>query len=745
MTAVLPGRRRPTVATLRWLTVASLVLFAAIVVLRGPAWAQQSIWLSIVVALASATLCLTRAALEPRRERAAWLCMGAGLVAYVGGNVVYQLWLSHLDPVPFPSVSDALFLTFYPCAYCTLVLLVRRRVRSFPSSLWLDGVVGGLGAAAIGAALAFQTIVNATGGAPRAVVATELAYPLADLLLLVLVVGVMALTGWHPGRAWWLLASGFVLFAVADTLYLFRLAEGTYQPGSLLDLLWPVAIVIVGLAAWSPPRSEQKLRMGGWTALVVPSLFAVSSLGVLLLDHFSRVSTLAVALATGCLLACVVRTVAAFLEVRSLADARSAAGKDPRLALLVADLDRFKEVNDAFGHEIGDQLLRMVGPRLEEGLSPRDVLVRLGGDEFAVLVRDADSHRAAEVAARLLATLEAPFTLEGVGLHIDASIGIACYPDHAAEATMLLQRADVAMYQAKAARTGWHLYEAAPAEYGRGRLQTIEDLRGALSDNQLVLHYQPKIAAAGGQVVGVEALVRWQHPTQGLLYPDSFLPLAEQTRLMRSLTSVVLQSALEQVAAWRQEGLDLSVAVNLSVANLLDAHLPVEVARLLAAFGLPASALEVEITEGTLMVDPVRSKEVLDALRALGVSVSVDDYGTGYSSLAYLRELAVDELKLDKSFVIPMLEDSGAAAIVQSTVELAHALGLVMVAEGVESEAHLRELARLGCDIAQGYHISRPVTAEQLGAWLRSRAGAAVAGEGTPGQATAQQPVTPPR
>ncbi len=769
MTAVLPGRRRPTVATLRWLTVASLVLFAAIVVLRGPAWAQQSIWLSIVVALASATLCLTRAALEPRRERAAWLCMGAGLVAYVGGNVVYQLWLSHLDPVPFPSVSDALFLTFYPCAYCTLVLLVRRRVRSFHSSLWLDGVVGGLGAAAIGAALAFQTIVNATGGAPRAVVATELAYPLADLLLLVLVVGVMALTGWHPGRAWWLLASGFVLFAVADTLYLFRLAEGTYQPGSLLDLLWPVAIVIVGLAAWSPPRSEQKLRMGGWTALVVPSLFAVSSLGVLLLDHFSRVSTLAVALATGCLLACVVRTVAAFLEVRSLADSRRqahtddltglgnrrllytelhaalrSAGKDPRLALLVADLDRFKEVNDAFGHEIGDQLLRMVGPRLEEGLSPRDVLVRLGGDEFAVLVRDADSHRAAEVAARLLATLEAPFTLEGVGLHIDASIGIACYPDHAAEATMLLQRADVAMYQAKAARTGWHLYEAAPAEYGRGRLQTIEDLRGALSDNQLVLHYQPKIAAAGGQVVGVEALVRWQHPTQGLLYPDSFLPLAEQTRLMRSLTSVVLQSALEQVAAWRQEGLDLSVAVNLSVANLLDAHLPVEVARLLAAFGLPASALEVEITEGTLMVDPVRSKEVLDALRALGVSVSVDDYGTGYSSLAYLRELAVDELKLDKSFVIPMLEDSGAAAIVQSTVELAHALGLRMVAEGVESEAHLRELARLGCDVAQGYHISRPVTAEQLGVWLRSSDRAVLAGDGAAGQATTTQPATPP-
>src|SRR5919197_1941507 len=707
-------------------------------------------------------MCLTRAAIEPRRERAAWVCMGAGLVAYAGGNVTYQVWVGKLDPVPFPSVSDALFLAFYPCAYSTLVLLVRRRARSFHASLWLDGVVGGLGAAAIGAALAFQTIVNATGGAPRAVVATELAYPLADLLLLVLVVGVMALMGWHPGRAWWLLAGGFVLFAVADTLYLFRVAEGTYQPGSLLDLLWPVAIVVVGLAAWSPPRAQQPLLMGGWTVLVVPSLFAVSSLGVLLLDHFRGVSTLAVALATGCLLACVVRTVAAFLEVRSLADSRRQAhtddltglgnrrllytelhqalrdaGSNPRLALLVADLDRFKEINDAFGHEIGDQLLRLVGPRLEEGLEPRDVLVRLGGDEFAVLIRDADSHRAAAMASRLLATLEAPFTLEGVGLHVDASVGIAVYPDHAADATMLLQRADVAMYQAKAARTGWHLYETAPAETGRGRLQTIEDLRQALTDDQLVLHYQPKVDTASGAVVGVEALVRWQHPTQGLLYPDTFLPLAEQTRLMRSLTSVVLQMGLSQVAAWRQEGLDLSVAVNLSVANLLDAHLPLEVARLLAAFGLPPTTLEVEITEGTLMVDRVRSKEVLDALRGLGVRIAVDDYGTGYSSLAYLRELAVDELKLDKSFVIPMLEDSGAAAIVQSTVELAHALGLRMVAEGVESEAHLRELARLGCDVAQGYHVSRPVTAEQLATWLRSPGRTVVAGDGAKGPAGA--------
>ncbi|HVD15337.1 MAG TPA: EAL domain-containing protein [Actinomycetota bacterium] len=743
MIGALPRRHRLAVASLRGLAVAALVACAVVLAWPGDRGSELGAWLASGVAATATVLCLTRAVLD-RQERAAWLCMGAGLACYEAGNVVYLAWIIHLDPQPFPSVVDALFLAFYPFAYATLVLLVRRRVSQFHRSLWLDGVIGGLGAAAIGAALAFQTIVDATGGAPASAVATNLAYPLADLLLLVLVVGVVALMGWRPGRAWLLLATGFVLFALADTLYLFRVASGTYLPGTWLEVVWPAAILIIGLAAWSSPRAGHPVRMEGWTVLVVPSLFAVSSLGVLLLDHFTGISTLAAALATGCLLACVVRTVAAFLEVRSLSDSRRQAhtddltglgnrrllhsemnaalkpgGKPQKLALLVVDLDRFKEINDAFGHEIGDRLLRLVGPRLERALIPVDVLVRLGADEFAVLVREADVHRAAEVATRLLSVLDTPFTLEGVALHIDASIGIAVYPDHAADGAELLQRADIAMYQAKEARTGWHLYDAEPTEYGRGRLQLIEDLRAALTTDQLVLHYQPKVDAASRQVVGVEALVRWQHPTQGLLYPDTFLPVAEQTRLMRSLASAVLQMALEQAAAWRNAGRHLAVAVNLSVANLLDAHLPLEVARLLTSFHLPPTALELEITESTLMIDPVRSKEVLEALRGLGVRLAVDDYGTGYSSLAYLRELAVDELKLDKSFVIPMLENPDAAAIVRSTVDLAHALGLRMVAEGVESEEHLLELARLGCDVAQGYHISRPVPAAQLDEWLR--------------------------
>jgi diguanylate cyclase (GGDEF)-like protein len=447
------------------------------------------------------------------------------------------------------------------------------------------------------------------------------------------------------------------------------------------------------------------------------SLFALSSIGVLVLGTFQRVSTLAVLLATGTLLAVVVRTALTFREVRSLAESRRQALTDDltglgnrrllyrqlesaltsraegrAVALLIVDLDRFKEINDALGHHMGDQLLRQIGPRLASQLrTADDLLVRLGGDEFAVLLTPSDPASATTVAQRLLDALEEPFDLEGVALHVDASIGLALCPDHADTAIALLQRADVAMYQAKAGHHGWLTYAVVGQHQARDRLQTIEDLRVALDRDELVLHYQPKIDPRTHKVVGVEALVRWAHPAHGLLYPDTFLPLAEQTGLMRQLTMVVLQTALRQDQAWRRAGLDLPVAVNLSVANLLDAHLVHHVSDLLTGLRLPARALELEITESMLMADPVRSKQVLGELRGLGLRLSVDDYGTGYSSLAYLQERAVDELKLDKSFVMRMTQDRGAAAIVRTTIDLAHSLGLTMVAEGVETEAALTD------------------------------------------------------
>jgi diguanylate cyclase (GGDEF)-like protein len=699
-------------------------------------------WLDNGIAAGAACLCFARGLLV-RRERAAWILFGAGQAAWTCGNVIWWMWVNVYAPDSYPTISDVLFLAVYPFWYVALVLLVRARVARFHASVWLDGLVGGLGAAAIGAAVAFKTILAATGGTTAAVV-TNLAYPIADLLLLVMIVGVFALMGWRPERAWWLLGAGILVFAWADVIFLFQAAENTIEAGTWLDPMWPIAMVLMGLAAWQRPSAERQYRLEGWAVLVVPSLFALGALGVLILDHFLPMSGVAVLLATATLLAAGVRAGLTFREVRALADSRHQAHTDDltglgnrrlmyrelqaalvarregeSLALLILDLDRFKEINDALGHQLGDQLLYLVGRRLAGQVRADDVLVRLGGDEFAILLRGADIERATRTANRMLDSLQIPFELEGVAVTVDASIGVAVCPDHAEDPTTLLRRTDVAMYRAKAGRSGCQVYAFRAGEHGLDRLKTIEDLRNGLHNGELVVHYQPKVATGTGWVEGVEALVRWQHPSHGLIQPDLFLPLAEETGLMRQLTSTVLSAALAQARNWREAGIDISIAVNLSATNLLDSRLPTEVGERLAEFGIPACALELEITETMLMVDSERTGKVLADLRALGVRISVDDYGTGYSSLAYLQELSVDELKLDKSFVLPMLTDPRAAAIVRTTVDLAHSLGLRLVAEGVETAEHLAELARLGCDLAQGYHLSRPVPADALTPWLR--------------------------
>ncbi|MGY1984702.1 EAL domain-containing protein [Blastococcus sp. SYSU DS0669] len=395
--------------------------------------------------------------------------------------------------------------------------------------------------------------------------------------------------------------------------------------------------------------------------------------------------------------------------------------RDRRCALLMIDLDRFKEINDSFGHSVGDDLLCLVGPRLERALRPGDLLARMGGDEFAVLLPDADVDRAREVADALGAALRDAFVLAGMSLHVDASIGIALSPDHGRDRSLLLARADTAMYAAKRGRLGYELWAPDGTPATRDRLQTLEQLRSALDGEQLRNHYQPQLDLRTGTVVGLEALVRWEHPERGLLYPDVFLPLAEQAGLMRRLALRVLERSLRDLHSWRTHGHDLSVAVNLSVSNLQDVALPEQVAMLLETCSLPAGALVLEITEDVLMADAARSQQVMAGLRRLGVRLSVDDYGTGYSSLSYLRALPVDELKLDRSFVTHLTSDPRAAAIVRSTLQLSRDLGMSMVVEGVEDAGALAALREWGCDVAQGYHISRPMPAERVLGWLNAR------------------------
>ncbi|MGY2065775.1 putative bifunctional diguanylate cyclase/phosphodiesterase [Blastococcus sp. SYSU DS0619] len=395
------------------------------------------------------------------------------------------------------------------------------------------------------------------------------------------------------------------------------------------------------------------------------------------------------------------------------------------LALALLDLDKFKEVNDALGHAAGDDLLTMVADRLAAALRPGDLLGRLGGDEFAVLAPlDVDAPReeaALGLGRRLHDRLAEPFPIRGMVVHSAVSIGLTTSAGSTAEhtPTELLREADVAMYDAKRSGTGVVLYDDARHADSSGHLALVEELRTALSTGQLVLHHQPQLDIRSGATIGVEALVRWQHPTRGLLGPADFLPLAEVHGLMGAVTEEVLGQAVAQAAAWRSRGLDLRMSVNLSASNLLDAALPHRVAALLDAHGLPPAALVLEVTESVLLTDPDRSLAVVGALADLGTPVSIDDFGTGYSSLAYLRDLPVAELKLDRSFTADLLTDARTEAIVASTIALAHRLGLHLVAEGVEDEATLAHLEHLGCDTSQGYLHSRPVPAADLEEWAR--------------------------
>ncbi|HYH27168.1 MAG TPA: EAL domain-containing protein [Actinomycetota bacterium] len=395
--------------------------------------------------------------------------------------------------------------------------------------------------------------------------------------------------------------------------------------------------------------------------------------------------------------------------------------EDENVGILIIDLDRFKEVNDTLGHQVGDMLLQDVGPRLQRLLRGSDTIARLGGDEFAVLLPGVvDAAGAVQVADKMLKALEEPFVIDGLALSIEASIGIALYPEHGDDVVSLMQRGDVAMYMAKEAHTGYELYSADRDRHSPKRLALLGELRRAIDSGQFILHYQPMADMRTGNITGMEALVRWNHPRHGLMMPDEFVPLAEHTGLIRPLTLSVLAQALDQCRDWYDGGMELSVAVNLSVRNLQDPDFPEEVAKLLAERNLHPSLLEFEITESAIVVDPIRAMGVLSRLSSMGIGLSLDDFGTGYSSLAYLKRLPVTEIKIDKSFIINMGIDEDDALIVRSTIELARNLGLQVVAEGVENEDAWATLRSFGCDLAQGYYLSRPASAEKMTEWLAS-------------------------
>ena len=393
--------------------------------------------------------------------------------------------------------------------------------------------------------------------------------------------------------------------------------------------------------------------------------------------------------------------------------------------LMLIDLDDFKTVNDTLGHQVGDALLSEISDRLASSLRPGDLVARLGGDEFAVLVHDADLTEVRQVAERLRDGVGATVALESMSLDVRMSIGIAGCPEDGTDGAVLLRHADVAMYRAKHERTGVEVYAAEHDDNSMARLALLSGLRRALAvDDQLELYYQPKVTPSG-ETLGVEALLRWQHPEHGLVLPDDFIPLAERSGVMPALTARVIALALRQVARWRGAGLDVQMAVNVAPTDFAGDDLPRVVARELAEAGVPADRLRFEITERVMASHTEHSARTLDRLRAMGVTISLDDFGTGYSSLLRLNSIPVDEIKIDRAFVARLGEGPQAAGIVRTMIALAHGLGVPAVAEGVETDLQVQMLRTMGCDGLQGYRIARPLPAEQATAWLTQRAAAA--------------------
>ncbi len=700
-------------------------------------------WLNNICYMLSPILCWVRA----RRATAyqtSWKVLAVGLAVYGMGNVYWTIFIRPLDPEPFPSFADVLWLTFQgPLAFVALLLVVRDIADRVPLSLWLDGAVGGLAVGAVSAAVV-GPVLSVTGGSSAAVL-TTLAYPLLDIMLMLVVTAVLAMFHWRPPRGLWFFMGGLALFAVADATYLVMTAHESYQPGGPLDAVWVLATILM---AWAPGWAKRPtgVALPAWVLLGIPIAATICAVALLVYGtgQDRTLHPVAVALAAGTVIAAMGRLIVSFREVSTLAHSHQLALTDeltglgnrrafyeqverrltsaPHVegALLLLDLDRFKEVNDSLGHHAGDNLLCHVAERIAGCLiGVNDVLARLGGDEFAVFLLDVDVDGAETVAQRIHDALMPPFTVDDVTVRVEASIGVSLLPAHGQEVSTLLRRADIAMYQAKERRTGHWVYRAdGDSSEGQDRLRTLEELREAVYSRGLTVYYQPKVDSRTSVVRGVEALVRWNHPTRGLLYPAAFLPLAEDSGLMRELTTCVLEQSMDQVVQWRREGRSLSVAVNLSASSLVDLELPDRICSILFSRNLPSEILELEITEDFLMGDRERAREILTQLRGLGIRVAVDDFGTGYSSLAYLRELPIDELKLDRSFVQPMSEDPRAAAIVRSTIGLAHSLGMTLVAEGVEDEATANHLALSGCDASQGYYYARPLPSHDLETWL---------------------------
>lgn len=679
-------------------------------------------------------------------DRLAWTLIAAGMACSAAGDVVSALWVPNGRS---PSVADPEYLAYYPFIYAGLLLLMRARIKRLPIPIQLDSLVCALTLAAVAAALTAGPLHAMTVRAP-ATVWVGLAYPASDLVLLALAAGMLPILGWRNEIRWALLVAGFVLFAVADGAYLVQTSVGSYRVGSLLDACWPASSLLIAMASWAPSSPATPIPRRQFSPYITPAASAVVALAVIVLAHHSR---LAATLAALSLVVGAGRFSLTFRDVsllekidrhamtdeltalpnrHSLATALTelpttvppgpssmSGSSNPRRALLLLTLSDFQELTESIGRQFGDELVCHIANRLSGSVRRDDLLARVGNDQFAVLLGDGANLTAASAqAGRLLEALSEPIALDPITVQVEGRIAIALCPDHCDDPQDLLSRAETTMAHAKSTRSKIVVYDSSFEVYRHNDPNLVEELRGALFDtDELRLHYQPKVDGRDGSVHSVEAVLRWQHPSRGTLLPEEFLPVAERAGLMRKISNRTLSMALQQVRCWRDQGLTLTVAVNLSTTNLLDIELVGTVERLLADYDLSAEALILEITESALL-DSVRSRNTVAALQRLGIRISLDDYGTGWSSLARLQEVSVDELKLDRIFVARLVHDARSVAIVRSTVALAYNLGADLVAEGVENGATLSALHRYGCMITQGFVHTPPLPPDDVRDWI---------------------------
>jgi diguanylate cyclase (GGDEF)-like protein len=713
------------------------------VVHRG-ASGYNTIWDGWVYNIAQ-TLPVIPVLLRARRAadlRSAWLAVAVGIALNTAGNLVYTYHDQNLKPIPDPAPSDAVYLLSSAAFIVGVVLLTQSSFGRVHPSIRLDGAISGLALGSVAGMAWFEPLLRVSGQ-PMAV-AVSMAYPVCDLVLIVLLVAGLAPQHYRPNWPTVLLMTGVGWFVVGDVITMNQAAANTYASGTWLDDTWPIGLFFIGMAASVSGRYRPRpVRASTSTPAglsAVPVASAVVSLAVL---AFRPGSEAVVAMAGGALGLVIVRMAMTLREVRhssaNYQDARTdyLTGLPNRRAflervqatlsrsgdgggstgVLLVDLDGFKEVNDALGHAAGDELLCAIARRFSGHLEDRGVLARLGGDEYAFACPVQSEADLMQIAHELAGALSDPCMLDGVSVRVGASIGVAASLD-SFSAGELLRCADVAMYEAKSTQCGVSVYRAEADPNSRDRLALIDSLRDAIANRELVLHYQPTLDMRSGVVRGVEALVRWQHPTLGLLYPDAFIPLAERTGLMPQLTRAVLQLAVAQAAELDRAGHQLQMSVNISRYDLVDEGLGGYVDSALSAHGFPHDRLTLEITESALGGDPERSERCVAELRARGLHISIDDYGVGYSSMSQLLGLAIDELKIDKSFVLVLNSDPRARAIVRSAVELARALGVTVVAEGIESGDVFRVLREIGVDVGQGYVIARPLTSQKLSEYL---------------------------